>query len=128
MTQSLEKLRTCETDYRIYVSGGSEHGAFVVIPPLSDEHHALLAGVPRLSWPKDFYLERGPESDSFWLGHDFNNGSAYGVHYKRAKYFAGVVAEIVRIRGATVSITNDNEFERASEQQLNEIQQANKRH
>lgn len=127
MTQSLEKLRTPEADYRIYVSGGSEHGSFVVIPPLNDEHHTRLAGEPRLSWSGDFYLERGHENDNFGLGHDFNNGSGYGVHYRRAKYFAGVVAEIVRISGATVSITNSTEFERASDQRLNEIQQANRR-
>lgn len=116
-----------EPKYELILDGGREHGGFEIVPPTTDEHYAALMEEPRLSRPNDFYLERGEDRDSFLFGHYFKNGSGYGEHYNRARYFTGVVSEVLRKNGAFVSVINDKNFELRSTQRLRQLQEANTR-
>lgn len=108
--------------YAITLDGGREHGCFDIVPPLSDEHYAALREEPLLTWPKDFYLEREEDKDSYRKGSEYNNASGWGEYYDRAKYFAGVVGMVLRAKGADVSIVPDSRFESRSNARLQDIQ------
>ena len=109
-------------EHTIFLRGGSGHGGFEIIPPISAVNYDALMQEPRLRWVNDFYLERDEDKDYYWRDNDYDGRKDYGAYYARAKYFASVVEHILKKNGAKVNIAIDAAFEEESNRRLYRIQ------